>query len=161
MHLGTYLRRERKERGHETERLSRKSGVDIQRIHKLERDPSRVRVDAVFNLVHALGLKVFIYPEGYPQRRDYLDLGDPDQTRFEIADLIKTLRKRKGIYQKDIAKAVGLSPLAVGQWEKYGFTSTTDKFIEVMRFLGCGVDVSRSTASKDWVEGISITHPDK
>lgn len=53
---------------------------------------------------------------------------------------IKRIRIMRGINQKELADAIGVSPAAISHWENGRRKPDVDDLIAIARFFGCKVD---------------------
>jgi transcriptional regulator with XRE-family HTH domain len=63
----------------------------------------------------------------------------PTTERAGIGDVIRTERLRLGMSQRDLAKRLGKSPGAIGQWENGSTRPTLAHFIEACGVFGISV----------------------
>ena len=67
----------------------------------------------------------------------YLDLIKiPRLYVFGSGQFLKNLRRKNGLYQKDIAKIIGVTRIQVNRWEKSKLKVPLKSLIEIAEFLG-------------------------
>ena len=66
-----------------------------------------------------------------------------EATNKTLAELIKKMRKEKGVTQSELAEAVYSDVSSICRWE-HGENITWNKFFEIARVLGYTVDVEVS-----------------
>ena len=50
------------------------------------------------------------------------------------------LRKKAGLKQTDVARAIGVSPVAVSQWENGIFNPKFDNLLKITELYGCSLN---------------------
>lgn len=81
---------------------------------------------------------------------------------MEIGDRIRDWRKRRGLTQEELAKAIGVDKSAVGQWETTSSARKgiqTSNLVKAAAVLRCKVSDLTGDAADD--TGIHINDPDE
>jgi transcriptional regulator with XRE-family HTH domain len=142
--LGTALRGLRRSRGLSLDEASRRGGASKAALSAWENGTRCPRGPALVRLLDALEANARI-------KAQLLLLADPQQARIALAGshlgapiavgtILRAMRKRRGMAQADLARAIGVSQAAVSKWE-VGDAAPSPETVHVLGFaLGASVE---------------------
>lgn len=64
----------------------------------------------------------------------------PKRIKRPRMDSLATMRKRRGMTQRELSAALGLAPATVAQWERGYSVPNTDNLQAIADLFGCSMD---------------------